>query len=153
MSARKDVLIEEYRNLNKTIENRRSSALLLDSIMIPSSLLLVSFAISNRLNLGISLIYNLPVAGFVPLLTLSLIIVPYFFHYSSNKLDAVCFDRIQEIEDELEMEGGNLYVFKMIEDTCWYKCRKNMWHVVYWFLMVAYLFVSIWLFRETRIIN
>lgn len=153
MSARREILIEEYRNLNKTIENRGSSALLLDSIMIPSSLLLVSFAVVNRLSLGISLVYSLPVAGFVPLLTLSLIIVPYFFHYSSNKLDDVCFGRIQEIEDELEMEGGNLYVLKMVEDACWYKWRKNMWHVVFWFLTVAYIFISIWLFRETRIIN
>lgn len=153
MNARERILSEEYQNLNKKIENRESSALLLDSIMIPSSLLLVSFAISNRLSLGISLIYNLPVAGFVPLLTLSLIIIPYFFHYSSNKLDTVCSDRIHEIEDELEMEGGNLYVLKMVEDSYWYKTRKNMWHIVFWFLIVTYVFISIWLFRETRIVN
>jgi hypothetical protein len=153
MSSRREVLIEEYCNLNKTIENRVSSALLLDSIMIPSSLLLVSFAIANRLGLGTSLVYDLPVAGFVPLLTLSLIIIPYFFHYSSNKLDDVCFDRIKAIEDELEIEGGNLYVLEMVKDTLWYKLRRNMWHIVFWFLIVAYVFISIWLFRETRMIN
>lgn len=153
MSAREQVLTEEYKMLNKKIENRESSALLLDSIMIPSSLLLVSFAIEYRVSLGVSLIYNLPVAGFVPLLALSLVIVPYFFYYSSKKLDEICLYRVLEIEDELEMEGGNFYVSKMIEDSCWYKWRKNMWHTVFWFLIVAYIFISIWLFRETRITN
>lgn len=31
--------------------------------------------------------------------------IPYFFRCTSKKLDDVCFDRMQTIEDELEMEG------------------------------------------------
>lgn len=151
MSEEKEILIEEYRALNKAVESRGSNALLLDSIMIPSSLLLVSLAVVNRVSLGISDIRDLPVAGFIPLLTLSLIMIPYFFRCTSKKLDDVCFDRMQTIEDELDMEGGHLYVFEMIKDTLWYKLRKNMWHIVFWFLIVVYIWISIWLFKETPV--
>jgi len=151
MSEEKEALIEEYRALNKAVESRGSNALLLDSIMILSSLLLVSLAVVNRISLGISDIWGLPVAGFIPLLTLSLIIIPYFFHYTSKKLDDVCFDRIQAIEDELEMEGGHFYVIEIIKDTLWYKLRKNMWHIAFWFLIVVYIWISIWLFKETPV--
>ncbi|MBE0519509.1 hypothetical protein IBX35_00505 [Candidatus Bathyarchaeota archaeon] len=151
MSGEKEALIEEYRALNKAVESRGSNALLLDSIMIPSSLLLVSLAVVNRISLGTSDIWGLPVAGFIPLLTLSLIIIPYFFQYTSKKLDDVCFDRIQAIEDELEMEGGHFYVIEMIKDTVWYKLRKNMWHIAFWFLIVMYIWISIWLFKETPV--
>ena len=151
MSEEQETLIEEYRTLNKAIESRGSNALLLDSILIPSSLLLVSFAVANRVLLGTSHIMDLPVAGFIPVLTLSLIIIPWFFHYTSKKLDDVCFDRIKAIEDELEMEGGHFYVFEMIKDTCWYKLRKNLWHIVFGFLFVVYISISIWLFKETPI--
>jgi hypothetical protein len=153
MSTEKDALIEEYRALNNAVEARGSNALLLDSIMIPSSLLLVSFAVSHRVSLGESHIYGLPVAGFIPIITLSLLIVPYLFHYTSKKLDDVCFDRMHKIEAELKMKGGHAYMHKMIKDTWWYKVRENMWHVLFWFLIVAYIAISIWLFRETRIIN
>lgn len=46
MSKEKDVLIEEYKALNSAVEARCSNVLLLDSIMIPSSLALVSFAVT-----------------------------------------------------------------------------------------------------------
>lgn len=149
MSEEREALIEEYHALNKSIEARGSNALLLDSIMIPSSLILVSFAVVNRVILGKSIIYNLPVAGFIPLLTLLLIIAPFFFHCTSKRLDGVCFDRIKGIEDELGIEGGHFYVYEMVKDTVWYKWRKNMWHILFWFLFVVYIAISIWIFRET----
>ena len=147
MSEERDALIEEYHVLDKSIEARGSNALLLDSIMIPSSLLLLWYAVANRVNLGLSNFCDLPLEGFMPLLTLSLIIVPWFFHFTSKKLDDVCFDRIEEIESALKIKG-HTDVYEKIKDTCWYGLRRNMWNILFSFLGVAYIYISIWLFTR-----
>lgn len=144
-------LLEEYRVLNKAVESRWSSALLADSILIPSSVLVVMFAIEHKELIGIGGFYNLPTAGFKPILSaLLLVIIPYFTHYSTIKLNEKYFERIHEIEEELKIKGHH-----QIEDHLknpwrpwWYSRRYNMgaWHFFFWALILIYVHTALWIF-------
>lgn len=141
-------LIAEYRALNEATQRRGSDTLLVDSIMIPSSLVIVIFAIQFRTELGKSIFVNLPVAGFVPLLALLLVVAPYILWWTTTKLDNMCFDRMCEIEKELKIKGYR-YIRERTKCTTWMKIRRNMWHVLFWLFIISYIVTSYWLFRET----
>lgn len=144
-------LIAEYRVLNEAIWRRGRDSLVVNSIMITASLAIVTFAIRSRSDLGRNILFNLPNAGFVPLISLIMILIPYFLWYTTTKLDNICFDRICEIEGILQIKG-NKWVLEQIRCRTWYKVRRHMWHVFYLLLIGAYLFTAYWLFRETIIV-
>lgn len=143
--SNRKALITEYKVLNTAMRSRNSYALLLDSIMIPSSLLLVWYSVVHRGDLGIANIVDLPLAGFLSLLTISLIIVSGFYHITSNRINDVCYSRIEEIEENLKIEG-NTYVYKKIRNSWWFKVRENMWIFLFFFLAIVYSFISYWNF-------
>lgn len=149
-TKKRKFLLEEYRVLNESIQSRWSDTLLVDSIMIPSSLLVVTFAIAERNNLGKSVIYDLPVAGFIPILTLVLIAISYIAHYTTTKLDKFYIDRIKSIETELGI-SGHRSIYAQIKGTWWYKLRCEMYHFFFWILIATYIFAAIWLFKEIPI--
>lgn len=140
--------IAEYRVLNEAIWRRGRDSLVVNSIMIPASLAIVTFAIRFRSELGTNILFNVPNAGFVPLIGLILIIIPYFLWLTSTKLDDICFDRIYKIEENLRIKG-NRWVRKQVECNTWFKVRRRMWHAIFLVIMGAYIFTSFWLFRET----
>lgn len=144
-------LIAEYRVLNEAVWRRGRDSLVVNSIMIPASLAIVTFAIRFRSDLGRNILFSLPNAGFVPLVSLILIFIPYFLWYITTKLDNICFNRIYEIEDILHIKG-NKWVLEQINCKTWYKVRRHMWHVFYLLLIGTYLFTAYWLFRETILV-
>ena len=143
-------LIAEYNVLNEAIWRRDQVSLLVNSIMISATLGIITFAIRFRSELGRSILTGLPNAGFIPLLCLILIVIPYLLWWTSTKLDTLCFDRIHEIEDILQIKGHHS-ILEHIKCNTWYKFRRHMWHVVFLLFIVVYLFTSYWLFRETVI--
>jgi len=144
-------LRELYRVLNETLNSREKNTLFVDSIMIPLSIGIVTYAITNRASFGMSII-GVPVAGFIPLLTLLLVLFPYALHYTAIKLDSIYFDHIHKIEKELRVEGyGHQSIYNQFRKTTWGRLRRRIWHWFFIALIIAYIFVSIWLFRETRI--
>jgi hypothetical protein len=120
------------------------------SIFIPTALGLVLFSVQHRSELGRNIFINLPNAGFVPLASLILILISYFWCWTSTMLDNIFFDRIHEIEDLLHIEGHH-YVLERIKCNTWFKFRRKMWHFILPLFIIAYLVAAIWLFRETVI--
>lgn len=145
-----DGLIVEYQVLNEAIWRRGRDTLLMISIFIPTALGLVLFAVQHRSELGRNIFINLPNAGFVPLASLILILISYFWCWTSTMLDNIFFDRIHEIEDLLHIEGHH-YVLERIKCNTWFKFRRKMWHFILPLFIIAYLVAAIWLFRETVI--
>ena len=143
-------LIAEYHVLNEAVWRRGQDNLIVNSIMIPASLAIVTFSIEFRSYLERSMFTGLPNAGFIPLLSLVLIAIPYVLWYTSTVIDKVCFCRIHQIEDALNIKG-NKWVRKQLRCNLWIKLRSNLWHIIYWFLIATYLFIAFWLFAHTTI--
>jgi len=121
--------------------------LIVNSIMIPASLAIVTFAVQFRSELGRSIIFDSSTAGFIPLLNLILVIIPYVLWRTSTILDDVCLNRIHEIEAILDIRG-NRWIREHTRCNIWIKLRRNMWHIVYWFLIGTYVFTAYWLFSH-----
>jgi hypothetical protein len=68
-------MLEEYNALNQANNSRWSDTLLVDSIMIPASLIAISWALAERANLGVISIAGIRIAfaGLFSLLALILI--------------------------------------------------------------------------------
>lgn len=101
-------LIAEYRVFNRALESRGSDTLLVESIMIPLAIAILTFAVEFEEKLGEVRIFPcLQLAGFIPIMALSLILISYLMHLTTNKLDDIYFDRIHEIEGMLQIQGHN----------------------------------------------
>ena len=92
----REKLLAEYDALNQANNSRWSDTLLVDSIMIPSSLLTISWALIERNTLGlVDLTFvRIPIAGILPILALTLILIAYMTHFSTSILDNFYIDRI-----------------------------------------------------------
>lgn len=146
-------LRELYHVLNETLSNREKNNLFVDSIMIPLSIVIITYAITNRTSFGISII-GVPIAGFIPILTLILILIPYALHFTASKVDTIYFDHIHDIEVELGIEAyGHLSILDQFKETRWGKLRHRVWHWFFIALIIVFICVSIWLFKDTQIIN
>ena len=144
-------LRELYRVLNETLKGRERNALFVDSIMLPLSLGIVTLSITERTKFGIG-IFGLPVAGFIPILTLLLVLFPYGLHYTASKIDDIYFDHIHKIEEELGIEDyGHKSIYKRFIETRCGKFRRRIWHCFYITLIISYILVSIWIFRGNHI--
>lgn len=143
-------LIAEYRVLNEAIWRRDQVNLLVNSIMISATLAIVTFAVRFRNELGKNIFFDLPNAGFIPILSLILICIPYLLWWTSTRLDDICFDRIHKIEDILHIKGQQ-YIWNRVKCSTLYKFRRHMWHFVFFLFLGVYIFTAIWLFRETVI--
>lgn len=143
-------LIAEYRILNEAIWRRDQVSLLVSSIMISVTLGIVTFAIRFRGELGRSILFDLPNAGFIPLVSVMLILIPYLLWWTSTKLDGICFNRIHEIEDMLHIRG-HTHILEQIRCNTWYKFRRHMWHFIFLLFIGIYLFMAYWLFTKTII--
>ena len=144
-------LIAEYQVLNDSVNRRYRDMLLVESIMIPSTFVVVTFAIKYRNELGLNIfISGLPNAGFIPLISLLLLIFLWILRVTTNKINAISFKRQRDIEKELRIKGHQ-YIREQIECKTWFKIRWLMWHLIFVLLGGAYGFTAWWLFRETVI--
>jgi len=152
----REALLTEYHVLNETVQKSRSDTFLVFSILIPSSLALVTFAVAKRVDLGKSIVYDLPVAGFIPLLTFLLVVPAYFRYFTAFIVESIYFERIFEIEKTLKIKGHK-HAFKEMRKL---KRRgtlygepdnRILWNLFFLALIIIYLCVAIWLFRETPV--
>jgi len=142
-------LRELYHVLNETVSNREKNTLFVDSIMIPLSIVIITYAITNRTSFGMSII-GVPIAGFIPILTLILILIPYALHSTAIKVDTIYFDHIHKIEKELGIEAyGHQSIYNQFAETRWGRLRRRVWHWFFIALIIAYISVSIWLFKDS----
>ena len=145
--GRREVLFVEYRTLNEAIRSRGREFLLATSIMIPSSLLVVIFAITNREQLGESVhLGHQPVAAFIPLIALALVLIPYVLYLTTKELDDLCFERIKEIEAHLGIKGHRR-IYEKATKHWWFRFRRDyLWHIFFLMWIAAYTFTAFRLF-------
>jgi hypothetical protein len=145
-------LLEEYNVLNQANNSRWSDTLLVDSIMIPSSLLTISWALIERNTLGWIDIagFRIPLAGVLPILALTLIFIAYMTHLSTSKLDDFYIKRIEKIEDLLKI-SGHTFIHNKVREKKWWKIRLKSYHVFFWILIISYILFTIFLFAGTLI--
>ena len=144
---RREALFAEYRTLNEAIRSRGREHLLATSIMIPSSLLVVIFAITNREQLGESVhLGHQPVAAFIPLIALALVLIPYVLYLTTKELDDLCFERIKEIEAYLGIKGHH-WIYEKATRYWLFRLRRDyLWHIFFLMWVAAYIFTAYWLF-------
>lgn len=142
-------LIAEYTVLNDTVNRRYRDMLLVESIMIPSTLTIVVFAVLYRNDFGMNFL-SLPNSGFVPLIGAILLCFLGFLRWTTNKINDISFKRQNEIEQQLHIKGHH-YIREQVKCKVWFKPRWRMWYLIFILLIGVYLVTMLWLFRETVI--
>lgn len=144
-------LLAEYRVLNEAVQSRERSTLLVNSIMIPGSLAIVTLAIKYKdelIELGNGPFFlRLPLAGITALLAFFALLVAYIHHLTSNKLDHICFDRIHEIEERLReyCVEGHRAIYERAKYTSWFQLRRAIWPLFFAVSLIIYLIIALWL--------
>jgi hypothetical protein len=135
----------EYQVLNDTVNRRYRDMLLVESIMIPSTLTIVAFSIIYRTNFGMNFL-GLPNSLFIPLISAILLGFLLFLRWTTNGLNDLNFERLREIEDELQIKGHS-YIQQQWHLKIRFKIRKYLWYFIFVLLIGVYAFTTWWLFR------
>ncbi len=130
------VLIVEYRVLNNAVWERGRASWLVNSVLIPSSILVVLQVIINRNTLG-----NV-VSGLFSLLPFLLAFYCWLHHLFSNRVNKICWRRIHQIEEALGIQG-NKRIYSEVKTRWWYPVRTSMWSILFFLLITIYLIVSV----------
>lgn len=140
-SEDRQAMIEEYRVLFKAVWERGRAVWLVNSVLIPSSILIVLQATIYHDDLG------KVAAGLFSMLSFVLVLYCLLFYVLTNKVNNECWIRINQIEVILGIQGNRL-IHSRIRDKCWYYIRIKMWYVLLSLLVIADLIVSISYFLE-----
>lgn len=132
----RQAIIEEYRVLFDAVWERGRAIWLVNSVLIPSSILIVLQARINRVNLGSA------EAGLFSVLSFVLVLYCLLFYVLSNKVNDECWKRINQIEEILGIQGNKL-ICSRVRNKWWYLIRSKMWYVLLSFLVIVDLAVSI----------
>jgi len=138
-NIRRDILLEEYRELNESIRHRGSMFATVQSILISGSLLAVTFALREP-NLD-----KLIDSG-IFIVAIFFVVVAWLMHLTATRLDKLLFKRIHQIEQDplVQMPYGHHKTYDDIKDQWWYKLRRQTWNIVFWSLTIFYVGMLIW---------
>jgi len=132
----RQTLIEEYRVLFSSIWERGRAVWLVNSVLIPSSILIVLQATIYRNNLGKTVVSIFSFLSFV------LVLYCLLFYNFSEKVNKECWKRVNEIEEILGIKGNRL-IYSKVHEKYWYDIRRAMWYVLLSSLVVANFIVFI----------
>jgi hypothetical protein len=138
-------LLEEYRTLHDSIYRRGATMQTVNSILLPSSILIIGLAIEYRESINSLFPIGIHASGFLPLFSALLLSITFFFTWTAGKINHICFNRIHEIEKVLEIKGHR-YVFSQIKNSWWWKLRKSVWWILLPLAMVLCFITSGYLF-------
>lgn len=141
-SEDRQAMIEEYRVLFDAVWERGRATWLVNSVLIPSSILIVLQAMIHSDNL-----WN-AVAGLFSVLSFVLVFYCLLFHILTNKVNKECWIRINQIEEILRIQGNRLIYSKIRNKWWYYLIRSKMWYVFLLLLVITDLIVSFSLFLE-----
>ncbi len=140
-SEDREAMIEEYRLLFSSVWERGRAIWLVNTVLIPSSVLIVLQATINRNQLG-----NI-VAGMFGLVSFVLVLCCFLFYILSEKVNKECWKRINQIEEILRIQGNRLIYSRIRHKWWYYVIRSKMWYALLSFLVITDLIVSIsWFF-------
>ena len=139
-----DCLLTEYEMLQNNISRRDLANLTLGSILIPSTLVILAVAIEFRESLDLLLPF-VRASGFLPLFSSLLLLTASLFSYRARQIARFCYERMNEIETELEMKG-NKYIYAKMKGTWYYKIWPYMWMSLFIIGFIAFIVTSVLLF-------
>src|SRR4030042_515773 len=137
--SQNQALIAEYKVLNDQIWERGKAVWVVNTVLTPSSILVILEAYINLEKLGN--VY----AGLLSLFSLALVSSCLLNLWTTDKVNEICWNRVNEIEKILRI-GGNGLIHSQVKATSWYKYRQSMWYAFFIMLIVAYIHVVISLF-------
>ena len=137
-------LLQEYKLLHDSIYRRSATMQTINSILLPSSIVVIAIAIEFQESLD-AIFYNMRVSGFLPLFSATLLFISFFSNLGIRKTNRICFDRIHEIEKTLGIKGHRL-VYSKLQNTWWWKIRGILWTTLILLAMVVCIISSLFLF-------
>ncbi len=130
----KEKLASEYSLLRDELLERSYRKWVISIILIIGSLLVA--------------LAPVPVAFPLPVLSIVLITLAFILHATSERVCAIGYQRLQELEELLKMPGTMRLFESEISGKWWYLLRRNIAYVVFVILIGTYLFMifpNIWL--------
>lgn len=138
-------LIEEYRILHDSVYQRGANTQTVNSILLPSSIIIVGIAVEFQERINTTFPLGMHASGFLPLFSVTLLLLSAFFTFTAGHINGVCFDRIHEIEKILGM-GGHRYVYSKIRSSWWWRIRRAIWWIMLPLAMAICVVSSYYLF-------
>jgi hypothetical protein len=137
---RREILIEEYRELNESIRNRGRQFAMVQSILISGSLLAVAFALRFLRDL------DSPIVGCTLIIAILLVVFAWLMDFTTTRLDKIFFDRVHQIENDplIKMEVGHHKLYEdKIKCSWWYFLRRLTWPAIFLTLLVSYITILV----------
>jgi hypothetical protein len=124
----RSILILEYKTLHKENWDRGRNVWVVNSILIAGSLL-ISF--------------QSQIDGFPkPIVSLLLVIIAFGMNATSNEVNKITYERMENIRELLEMTGPTK-MYRKIRRKWWYPLRSNLPYLLYLVLASTYLFIIV----------
>jgi hypothetical protein len=142
----RDNLLEAYRILHDSVYRRELNMTALNSILLPASVVLIGIGIEYKGNIDGLFPHWVHVAGFVPLFSVLLLFLSGFAMCSTGRINRVCYEKINDIERTLGIEG-HTYVYSKIENKWWWRTRRVVWWILSALFLSVCFIVSYQLFR------
>ena len=139
----KESLLTEYDILREEIWDRDYKTWVVNAILIMGSIV-AAFSVSS--------VKGFPTAA----LSVALIAAAVALHATSEKVTAIAYVRVEEIERYLKMAGPTTLFESKIADQWWYVARRNVAYVLFAVLESVYLyliFVNIFVFVVALVVG
>ena len=96
--------------------------------------------------------FGINVAGFFPLFSALLILASWFFSYMANRINEICFKRMNEIEITLGIKGHR-HIYYRTKRAWYYRAQRVIWFCLFLVTIVACILGSIALFTRDQMLG
>jgi hypothetical protein len=126
-SEEKQKLIREYNLLREDVLDRSYKMWVITIVLIIGSLLVAAAPAT---------------IGFpLPVLSLLLVAIAFILHSTSERISAIGYGRINQLERQLNITGPTKMYELEIAGKWWYALRRNTAYILFIFLIGVYLFL------------
>lgn len=139
----REILLAEYKMLHDSIARRNAITQTINSVLLPSSIIIVAVAIEFRESLDS--LFPFRASGVLPLFSALVLFFLYFSTWTTRKTNHFSWNRLHEIEKLLGIKGER-YVYSVIRNTWWWRNRRRPWDILFLLSVVACLTSSVMLF-------
>ena len=124
----KQKLIREYNLLREDVLDRSYKMWVISIVLIVGSLLVAAAP---------------PISSFpLPFLSLLLVAVAFILHATSERISAIGYNRITELEKQLNITGPTRMYESEIAGKWWYSLRRNTAYILLIILIGVYLYLG-----------
>jgi len=142
----KEALLTEYQMLQDEIYHRSTTHTMANSILLPSSVIIIAIAIEFRSNLNAVPVFGIGLSGFFPLFSTLLVLSSLIMGYTIRRINEFCYIRMSEIEIALGIKGHR-YVYS--QNIRYWRMRTAVWIIMFASALAASIVASIVLFLQS----